>query len=106
DELDDTVGSDVWDRYQPQSGGNADLSQEVSISETIGIVFTPRIIPDLQASVDYYETSVQGGIEELSGNAALQRCARELGDGLAMDETVYCKNNVVFGPPEPQFEGQ
>lgn len=107
EDLDETPNlNDVYDRYQEQSGGNADLGEEVSISETFGLVFTPGgALEGLQASVDYYETTITGGIQTVGATEALQRCYQEVQQGLPEEERTYCVNNVVFGPPEPQFEG-
>lgn len=44
------------------TGGNADLSEETSNSLTIGAVVTPRAIPNLRLSVDYYDITISGVI--------------------------------------------
>lgn len=93
--------NDAFDFYEEIAGGNSQLSNEKSITETLGFVFTPRnAIPGLQVSVDYYQTEVKGGIASVSADQVRQRCAFELGEGLALADTQWCQN-VDFGEPDP-----
>ncbi|HEX6993786.1 MAG TPA: TonB-dependent receptor plug domain-containing protein [Gammaproteobacteria bacterium] len=96
-------GDERYDEYQSVVGGNSRLEQETSISETIGIVFTPQgALRGLQASVDYYETTVKGGIENVSVNQTLSRCYFEITNNIPDPE--YCAN-IEFGPEDPRFPG-
>jgi hypothetical protein len=88
-------------------GGNASLESEVSITETVGLVFQPRgAIPGLQISVDYYETRIQGGIERVGFGDTLGLCYDEIGGfvsgapGIPESEWEFCRN-IEFGPPDP-----
>ncbi len=52
---------------QNTSGGNPALHAETSDTTTYGVVLTPRFIPNLAFSVDYYSIDVTGAIAQLSG---------------------------------------
>ena len=58
---------------QPQSG-NLDLDEERAETRSVGAVFTPGLVPGLQASVDWYDIDVQRAISLLSGQTILERC--------------------------------
>ena len=101
------------------AGGNSQLGVEKSVTETLGFVFTPNeTIPGLQISVDYYETAITGGIEQVNRFGVLQGCNTDVADGLTaagaslpweiptselealVDGSFYC-NNIDFGAPDP-----
>jgi outer membrane receptor protein involved in Fe transport len=52
------------------SGGNPELSPETSDTVTLGTVLTPRFVPNLSISIDWYRIDVSGAIEPLSGGIA------------------------------------
>ncbi len=56
------------------SGGNPDLKAEKSNSYTIGGVFTPRFVPGLTLSVDYYNITVDNVITAPSAQDILNAC--------------------------------
>ena len=56
------------------SGGNPDLKPETSDSITVGGVFTPRWIPGLSLSVDYYKITVNDVITSPSVQDILDAC--------------------------------
>jgi iron complex outermembrane recepter protein len=58
------------------SGGNPNLAQEASDTITLGTVLTPRFVPGLQASVDFYSIDIKGAIGVFGGsaNAVLNNC--------------------------------
>jgi hypothetical protein len=103
-----------WDLSESFQGGNSNLTSERSITETLGMVFTPaRSIPGLSVSVDYYQTLVQGGIENLQRFQTLQGCSSGIGEQVENPATVtaaqlteyadnvfYC-DNVDYGAPDP-----
>jgi hypothetical protein len=93
-----TPVNELYETYESQvTGGNPQLSAETSTSETLGVVFTPGgALAGLQASVDYYETRVDGGIETIGGNTVLNRCFNEVSQGLPEQ---YCPL-VEFGLPD------
>lgn len=53
--------------FPADSGGNPNLEAEVSDTYTAGVVLTPRGIPGLFASVDYFNISLAGAIAPLGG---------------------------------------
>lgn len=60
-------------------GGNVHLDPEIADTYTLGVVFRPSAIPDLSASIDYYDISIRKTIEELGTGTVIQGCA----DGIA-----------------------
>jgi iron complex outermembrane recepter protein len=56
------------------SGGNPSLQPETSRQSTAGIVFTPRAIPSLSVTFDYYSILVMGEVSSLDPNAVLADC--------------------------------
>ena len=97
----DTQQSDAGEQYENISGGNSQLQPETSLTETLGIVFQPvEDLPGLEIALDYYETTVSGGIETVSSGGTVNRCAaNEIGAELPEEEWVFCKN-VSFGVPD------
>src|SRR5690606_4061594 len=57
--------------------GNASLDVERSITETLGVVFD--VFNGFQVSVDYYQTTVKGGIQEIDAADTISACGTELG---------------------------
>lgn len=91
---------DDWVQYS--GGGNPRLGEETSLTQTVGLVFEPNeLLSGLQVSVDYYETHIKGGIQNVGANGVLQRCLAELQqNGYTLAGTEFCPN-IEFGPPEP-----
>ena len=56
------------------TGGNANLSEETSNSWTIGGVITPRFIPGLRLSVDWWKMEIDDAIQTLDGNTIVDNC--------------------------------
>ncbi|NIP17208.1 MAG: TonB-dependent receptor, partial [Xanthomonadales bacterium] len=71
------------------SGGNPDLEPEVADTLTMGFVFTPESIPDLQVSVDYFDIQIEGEIGSL---AAMEACFDP-----ANTENLFC-NQIIRDP--------
>jgi outer membrane receptor protein involved in Fe transport len=57
-----------------KSGGNPALQPEVAHTTTAGVVLTPSFIPNLVASVDYWDIKVLNAIGTLSPGSILQGC--------------------------------
>lgn len=71
-------------------GGNPDLSEEVSDTWTVGAVLTPRFLPGLNATVDYYKITIDDAIATFGGSTQniLNTCYTVVGG----DPTnVYCQ---------------
>ena len=82
-------------------GGNSSLESETAITETVGLVFTPGgKLEGFLASIDYNETSVEGGIEELSWQSLPDRCAFQVQNNLPPDQRTFCAQ-IEFGAPDP-----
>jgi outer membrane receptor protein involved in Fe transport len=67
-----TVWNGVTTPYLTISSGNPDLKPERATTKTYGIVYRPSWAPGLQASIDYYDISIDsaiGGIPNI-----IQRC--------------------------------
>jgi iron complex outermembrane receptor protein len=58
-----------------QTGGNASLQPEVADTYTFGVVVQPQIIPNLVASVDYFDIKIKKTITSLSSNTIINNCA-------------------------------
>lgn len=86
------VGSNQNGPVNTVGGGNPNLRPETSINNTLGVVFTPRFIPGLTASVDYYHVKIGNAISTIGGNsqAAYNVC---LESGLT---SPYC--NLISRP--------
>lgn len=92
-----TPNDEADDKIRESSGGNTQLGSEKATNKTLGIVFTPTgALRGLQASLDYYETVIKGGITTLSSQSTVNGCYNEI---TGIDNTnIYCPN-VVFGNP-------
>jgi outer membrane receptor protein involved in Fe transport len=55
-------------------GGNPNLSEEVSDTRTIGLVFTPTFLPGLVATVDWWEIDMSDGVLYPSDDEIVERC--------------------------------
>lgn len=57
-----------------RNGGNPDLQPEKSDSYTIGGVLTPRFVPGLSISADYYDIQVNDVISTVGAQTILNQC--------------------------------
>ncbi len=55
-------------------GGNPQLLPETSRTYTIGTVLTPRFLPNLSATIDYYHTSINNQIGEIPVQSVEDGC--------------------------------
>jgi outer membrane receptor protein involved in Fe transport len=64
-------------------GGNPDVGEERSDTYTAGVVLTPRAIPRLSLTVDYFNITLDGAIAPLGGglNNTLNLCYNVIQDG-------------------------
>ncbi|MGI4794367.1 MAG: TonB-dependent receptor domain-containing protein [Janthinobacterium lividum] len=56
------------------SGGNSALQPETARTYTIGTVITPRVVPNLAVTVDYWHTKIANSIGTLSTQYILDEC--------------------------------
>ncbi len=55
-------------------GGNPDIKPEEAESTTLGVVYTPKFIENLNISIDYYNIVVTDAVSQIQPGAALQSC--------------------------------
>jgi outer membrane receptor protein involved in Fe transport len=68
------------------TGGNPDLQPETADTYTLGGVFTPRFVPGLQASIDYFHIDLTNIITNIPLGVSMNNCL--------LGQQVYCKNIV------------
>jgi outer membrane receptor protein involved in Fe transport len=63
-------------------GGNPNVGEERSDTWTAGVVLTPRFLPGLRLSVDYFDITLEGAIAQLGGglNNTLNLCYNVIQD--------------------------
>jgi iron complex outermembrane recepter protein len=61
-------------QYNGLLGGNPSLEPEIADTYSVGFVLTPRVVPNLQMSVDYYDIKIRDVIETLGGNTIINGC--------------------------------
>jgi hypothetical protein len=92
--------------YGISDGANSQLGEEVSTTQTLGIVFTPtELLSGLSISVDYFETLIKGGVQTVTYPQVATRCGQELlmsDFTIAPADTAYCPNIVFDIPDEAQ----
>ena len=59
------------------------LQPERSDTTTVGVVLSPRFLPGLNISVDYYDISIAGAISSFPAQTIIDRCVTEVGAGAA-----------------------
>jgi outer membrane receptor protein involved in Fe transport len=62
-------------QYNGLLGGNTGLKPETAITKSIGIGFTPSILPNFRAQIDYYDINIQNVIQQIGGANILTQCA-------------------------------
>ena len=65
-------------QYNGLLGGNPTLLPEVSDTYTVGLVLSPRAVPNLTLSVDYFDIKIKNVISSLTGNVILNKCLSTL----------------------------
>ena len=66
--------------------GNPDLDNEIADSSTVGIIFRPRFVSNLTASIDWIDIEVSGAIQNFSLGQILSACY----DSLAFAREAVC----------------
>jgi len=91
-----TPGGFVYSTAQIQTingfvGGNPNLKQETAETLTLGAVFTPRMVPDISISIDYYRIKVEDAIGIIGQQTSLDECLTGGGDA------IFCTNIIRDG---------
>ena len=80
-----------------QSGGNRDVKPEKGDTYTIGVILTPRKIPNFSLSVDYFHIKVKGYIGTIDPSLTISQCT-------TTGSPYYCglfhrdpRSGVLFG---------
>jgi outer membrane receptor protein involved in Fe transport len=82
--------------YSGLTTGNPDLLPEKADSWNVGAVFSPRFIPGLTASVDYFRIDLEDAIDTISAQEIVNRCdegRQEYCDAITTDPTRSQPNN-------------
>lgn len=56
------------------SSGNPALQEETADTLTVGVILTPRFIPGLAVTADYYRIEIDQAIQSVAGETLLQLC--------------------------------
>jgi len=70
-------------QYNGLVGGSVSLAPEKGDTYTVGLVFTPRFLPDFNATLDYYNITIKNLIAPYGANLILNTC-------LATGNPFYC----------------
>ncbi len=63
-------------------GGNPDLKPEAATTVTVGLIATPRFLPEFMASVDYWDIDIRDYVTNLSYASIVQGCLLNGNDAL------------------------
>ena len=87
------------------SGSNPNLISETSRSVTLGAIFTPRFIPGLTLSADYFNINVRNTIVSLSAQTIVNSCydSPNLSSPLCAG---FRRNLTASNGPEGELPGQ
>jgi iron complex outermembrane receptor protein len=83
-------------QYQGQTGGNPNLSPEISDTYTAGVVWQPSFVPGLNMSVDYFDIKVDKFIAGIGATLILNNCVNTA-------NPFYC--NLVHRSTNPNALG-
>ena len=80
------ISKSTANQYNGLLGGNPNLEPETADTYSIGVVFTPSMVQNLQFSVDYFNIQVKNVIGAIGGDTVLNNC---LTSGSAT--SAYCE---------------
>ena len=91
------------DQIQGAFGGNPNLEEEVADTFTVGAVFSPRFIPRLNITVDYYDIEIDNAIATAGGgvNNILNLCYNVIQDANGSICGLISRDaqGIISGPP-------
>jgi iron complex outermembrane recepter protein len=61
-------------QYNGQLGGNPNLKPEIADTYTFGLVLTPTAIPNLTATIDYFDIKIKNDITTYGANLIINQC--------------------------------
>jgi iron complex outermembrane receptor protein len=61
-------------QYNGLDGGNPHLKPEIADTYTFGVVFTPTYLPNLNATIDYYDIKIKNVIGTYGANLIVNQC--------------------------------
>jgi len=70
----DTLVESPRSGYDLISGGNPDLNEEQADTLTVGFVWSPSMLENLNLSLDYYEVDLTDAISQVDGQLLLNDC--------------------------------
>jgi outer membrane receptor protein involved in Fe transport len=70
-------------QYNGLAGGNVNLAPEKADTYTVGLVLTPKVLPDFNLTLDYYNITIKNLISTYGANLILQTC-------IGTAEPLYC----------------
>jgi outer membrane receptor protein involved in Fe transport len=62
------------DQFNESTVGNAALAPEVAKTYGVGVIATPRFLPGLALSVDYFDIQLDGAISSLTAQTLIDQC--------------------------------
>jgi iron complex outermembrane receptor protein len=74
-------------------GGNSALQPEKAITVSGGVVLTPRLLPGLTLSADWYSINIHGAIDTVDFQTLIDRCLA--------GQTIYCPQLIFNGAAQP-----
>jgi len=69
-----TVTPNPAGQYNGNQGGNPNLSPEVAITKSLGVVLTPHQVAGFLLSVDYFDIKIKNAIQTIGADAILKAC--------------------------------
>ena len=69
--------------YNAFIGGNEDLQPETALTRTIGVVLEPRLLSGFNATIDWWEISLNGAISRIGAQAIVDSC-------IASGDPIFC----------------
>jgi iron complex outermembrane receptor protein len=68
------IAPNAANQYNGLIGGNPQLKPEIADTYTVGLVLTPRAVPNLSISVDYFDIKIKQVIGGVGGDVILNNC--------------------------------
>ncbi|PZQ57271.1 MAG: TonB-dependent receptor [Phenylobacterium zucineum] len=86
-------------QYNQLIGGNPDLDPETSKTKSFGVVLTPRFLPGLSVTVDYFDIKVEDLIGVIAAPLTLNQCVTNGSPFFCNLITRSAGSGALFGDP-------